>query len=130
MIRKIEPLSPAEQAGLMPGDRILEINDENVEDIEYFTLVNTLRDSIKKHNVINLLVRNSVEYNVYKNNNIPIINGEIPFMFKLLIFEFINNYIFRKIIQCSGTIIKYHFTSNNFRNRKHRTENYKIRNSK
>ena len=91
MIRKIEPLSPAEQAGLMPGDRILEINDENVEDIEYFTLVNTLRDSIKKHNVINLLVRNSVEYNVYKNNNIPIINGEIPFMFKLLIFEFINN---------------------------------------
>ena len=78
MIRKIEPNSPAEKAGLMPGDRILEINDENVEDIEYFTLVNTLRDSIKKNDIINLLVMNSVEYNVYKNNNIPIISGKIP----------------------------------------------------
>lgn len=72
MIRKIEPNSPAETGGLKPGDRILEINGENVENIEYNNLVNKLRDALRMSKIINLVVMNSVEYNVYKSNNIPI----------------------------------------------------------
>ena len=106
MIRKIEPNSPAELAGLKPGDRILEINDENVEDIEYFTLINKLRDSVKLNNVINLLVMNSVEYNVYKNNNIPIKSGN-NFMLKIISPLSIvkSNFVFRQVITCTGLCI-------------------------
>ena len=76
MIRKLEPGSPAERAGLKPGDRILEIDGENVEDIEYIILVSKLRDALKNNRLINLVVMNSVEYNVYKSNNIPILSGK------------------------------------------------------
>ena len=89
MIRKLEPNSPAERAGLRPGDRILEINDENVENIEYYSLVNKLKNSLASSNVISLLVMNSVEYNVNKK----IVNGKhnhfkFAFsLFKLILLE-------------------------------------------
>ncbi len=67
MIRKVEFGSPAEASGLKPGDRILEVNGENTETIEYNMLINKLRDALKTSDTIKLLVMNSVEYKVSKS---------------------------------------------------------------
>ncbi len=69
MIRKVEVGSPAEAGGLMPGDRILEVNGENTETMEYSMLINKLRDALKIKDTIKLVVMNSVEYKIYRSND-------------------------------------------------------------
>lgn len=68
MIKNIEPDSPAEQGGLKPGDKILVINGENVEEAEYTTIVERLKDSIGSQRDIDLLVMNIIEYNIFKKS--------------------------------------------------------------
>jgi len=70
MIRRIEPGSPAETGGLMPGDKILEINGQNVELLEYKEVVSKIKEYLKSSNVIQLKVMNSIEYNLQRSNNI------------------------------------------------------------
>jgi hypothetical protein len=70
MIKDIDDLSPAEKSGLKPGDKILKVNEKNVEDIVDYQLILDLfkNDGIRKDEPINLTVMNAVEYNVFKSN--------------------------------------------------------------
>ncbi|XP_060905969.1 Na(+)/H(+) exchange regulatory cofactor NHE-RF2-like isoform X3 [Labrus mixtus] len=43
-IRKVEPGSSAEMAGLRPGDRVVEVNGENVENESHHQVVNRIRE--------------------------------------------------------------------------------------
>lgn len=43
-IRKVEPGSSAEMAGLRPGDRVVEVNGENVETESHHQVVNRIRE--------------------------------------------------------------------------------------
>ncbi len=69
MIRKVEANSPAEAAGLKPGDRILEINGEKTETMDYNMLINKLREALRIKDVIKIVVMNSVEYKIFKSND-------------------------------------------------------------
>lgn len=74
MIKNIEQDSPAEVGGLKPGDKILVINKENVEDADYTTVVDRLKDSLANNQDIDLLVMNIIEYNLFKQQN-PILQN-------------------------------------------------------
>lgn len=52
-IRLVEPSSPAERAGLLAGDRLVEVNGENVEKETHQQVVNRIRASL---NAVRLLV--------------------------------------------------------------------------
>jgi hypothetical protein len=69
MIKDIETGSPAFTGGLKPGDKILFINDENVEDASYINVVNKLKDAVLASNKIRLGVMNSIEYNLFKKSS-------------------------------------------------------------
>ena len=69
MIKNIEPQSPAELGGLKPGDKILVINEENVEDSDYTKVVSRLKENLLSRTDIRLLVMNIIEYNVFKQKN-------------------------------------------------------------
>jgi hypothetical protein len=69
MIRQIEPNSPADKAGLKLGDKILAINDENVETASFAQVTNLLKQSLDNdERQIKLTVMNAVEYNLFKGN--------------------------------------------------------------
>lgn len=76
MIRRIEPGSPAETGGLMPGDKILEINGENVELLEYKEVVANIKEHLKASNIIHFKVMNYIEYNLQRSNNISQLEGK------------------------------------------------------
>ena len=69
MIQDIEPGSPAEKGGLKPGDKILAINDENVEEASYMEVVNTFKNSLTVQDQIQMVVMNAIEYNILKTKN-------------------------------------------------------------
>lgn len=69
MIKNIETNSPADLGGLKPGDKILVINSENVEEASYTTVVNRLKEALLNHQDINLVVMNIIEYNMFKEKN-------------------------------------------------------------
>lgn len=69
MIKDIELGSPAEKGGLKPGDKILVIDNENVEEADYTTIVDMLKDSMMNKRDIDLLVMNIIEYNVFKEKS-------------------------------------------------------------
>lgn len=69
MIKNIESNSPADLGGLKPGDKILVINNENVEEASYTTVVNRLKESLLNKTDINLVVMNIIEYNMFKAKN-------------------------------------------------------------
>lgn len=68
MIKDIEPDSPAEQGGLKPGDKILYINNENVENMSYLEVIECLKRAVDIDN-INLIVMNAIEYNIFKGKS-------------------------------------------------------------
>lgn len=68
MVKNIEPNSPAEIGGLKPGDKILAINNENVEDSTHVVVVNKLKDALASKKDIYLIVMNAIEYNIFKAN--------------------------------------------------------------
>ena len=74
MIKNIESDSPAEEGGLKPGDKILVINKENVEEADYTTVVDRLKESLANNQDIDLLVMNIIEYNLFKQQN-PILQN-------------------------------------------------------
>ena len=70
MIQDIEHGSPAEKGGLKPGDKILQIDEENVEESSYMEVVNTLKHSLNNdQNEIKMIVMNAIEYNILKSKN-------------------------------------------------------------
>ena len=70
MIQDIEQGSPAEKGGLKPGDKILQIDDENVEESSYMEVVNTLKNALNNdQNEIQMIVMNAIEYNILKSKN-------------------------------------------------------------
>jgi len=69
MIRQIEPNSPADKAGLKLGDKILAINNENVETASFAQVTSLLKQSLDNdQSQIKLTVMNAVEYNLFKGN--------------------------------------------------------------
>jgi len=79
MIKNIDTNSPAEQGGLKPGDKILVINGENVEEADYTQIVDRLKQSIAKGQSIDLLVMNIIEYNIFKETNPILQNCKLNF---------------------------------------------------
>lgn len=71
MIKDIEPGSPAELGGLKPGDKILIINNENIENASYLDVVNKLKEALltSTRNEMDLVVMNAIEYNIFKAQN-------------------------------------------------------------
>ena len=69
MIQDIEPGSPAERGGLKPGDKILVINDDNVEEAGYMEVVNKFKDFLNNQDKIKMIVMNAIEYNILKTKN-------------------------------------------------------------
>ena len=70
MIQDIEPNSPAEKGGLKPGDKLLAIDDENVEESSYMEVVNTLRNALNSNQSdIKMIAMNAIEYNILKSKN-------------------------------------------------------------
>lgn len=70
MIKAIEPNSPAELSGLKPGDKILFVNEENVEEASYSSVIEKLKNALASGNdELNLVVMNAIEYNIFKGKN-------------------------------------------------------------
>lgn len=71
MVKDIEPNSPAELGGLKPGDKILILNNENIENASYLEVLNKLKDALLNsvNKEINLVVMNAIEYNIFKSNS-------------------------------------------------------------
>lgn len=67
MIKAIEPSSPAELSGLKPGDKILYVNEDNVEEASYANVIEKLKNALSSGgDEINLIVMNAIEYNIFK----------------------------------------------------------------
>ena len=66
MIKDIEPGSPADVAGVKPGDKLLAIDNENVENANLQMLLQLLNDRTGEE--VQLIVMNIVEYNVLNQN--------------------------------------------------------------
>lgn len=70
MIKAIEPNSPAELSGLKPGDKILYVNNDNVEEASYANVIDKLKQAlISGSDELNLVVMNAIEYNIFKGKN-------------------------------------------------------------
>jgi C-terminal processing protease CtpA/Prc len=69
MIKAIEPQSPAELSGLKPGDKILYVNNENVENLSYSNVIEKLKQALNVSDELNLVVMNAIEYNIFKGKN-------------------------------------------------------------
>ncbi len=80
MIKNIEKNSPADLGGLKPGDKILVINNENVEEASYTTVVNRLKEALTNQIDLNLIVMNIIEYNMFKEKNPAIDNCNLIFL--------------------------------------------------
>jgi len=94
MIKNIEKNSPADLGGLKPGDKILVINNENVEEASYTTVVNRLKEALTNQIDLNLIVMNIIEYNMFKEKNPAIDNCNLIF---LLLFNIRHNIIFNNV---------------------------------
>jgi C-terminal processing protease CtpA/Prc len=81
MIKNIETNSPADLGGLKPGDKILVINNENVEEASYTTVVNRLKEALTNKIDLNLIVMNIIEYNMFKEKNPAIDNCNFLFYY-------------------------------------------------
>jgi hypothetical protein len=68
MIKHIEANSPAHLGGLKPGDKILYINNENVEKSDHTVIIQMLKEALKKNEQIELIVMNTIEYNLFNSN--------------------------------------------------------------
>lgn len=68
-IGKIDPDSPAEQAGLLKGDRVVEVNGDNVEQASHAEVVAKIKE--RAGEVILLVVDQEAD-DYYKERNVPI----------------------------------------------------------
>lgn len=68
-IGKIDPDSPAEQAGLLKGDRVVEVNGANVEQASHAEVVGKIKE--RAGEVILLVVDQEAD-DYYKERNVPI----------------------------------------------------------
>ena len=69
MIKAIEPHSPAQLSGLKPGDKILYVNNENVENLSYTNVIEKLKQALNTSDELNLVVMNAIEYSIFKGKN-------------------------------------------------------------
>lgn len=69
MVKDIEPGSPAVKSGIKPGDKILMVGNEYVDELTYVQVVNKLKEALHSNSSINLVVMNAIEYNLLKSNN-------------------------------------------------------------
>ncbi|XP_077574325.1 NHERF family PDZ scaffold protein 2 [Stigmatopora nigra] len=60
-IRKVEPRSSADMAGLRPGDRVVEVNGENVEDDSHHQVVERIREVPHRTRLL-VVDRNTEDY--------------------------------------------------------------------
>ncbi|KAM6972512.1 Na(+)/H(+) exchange regulatory cofactor NHE-RF2 [Aplochiton taeniatus] len=68
-IRKVEPGSPADMSGLRAGDRVVEVNGENVENETHYQVVNLIR--AVEHRT-RLLVVDRETYDYLHSHSLPI----------------------------------------------------------
>jgi C-terminal processing protease CtpA/Prc len=70
-IQEVNPNSPASKAALHKSDRILEINDEFVNDQPYQNILDLIKKG-KSNNALKLYVVDTKTYKHYQTNNIPL----------------------------------------------------------
>ncbi|CAK9300790.1 unnamed protein product [Gordionus sp. m RMFG-2023] len=68
-IGNVDPKSPAQAAGLVPGDRVIEVDQVNVEDMNHKEVVNLIKTDPEN---TCLLVVNEKDYEYFTVNKIPI----------------------------------------------------------
>ncbi len=68
-IGKVEPGSPAEEAGLRKGDHIIEVNNENVQDGTHTEVVSKIKTNA---DAATLLVINKEDEEYYRSRNITV----------------------------------------------------------
>ena len=71
-IGKVEPGSPAEEAGLRKGDHIIEVNDVNMQEGTHTDVVARIKN---QPNMVRLLVIDTSDEEYYKSRNITIHGG-------------------------------------------------------
>ena len=71
-IGKVEPGSPAEEAGLRKGDHIIEVNDVNMQEGTHSDVVARIKN---QPNMVRLLVIDTSDEEYYKSRNITIHGG-------------------------------------------------------
>ena len=71
-IGKVEPGSPAEEAGLRKGDHIIEVNDVNMQEGTHSDVVARIKN---QPNMVRLLVIDTSDEEYYKSHNITIHGG-------------------------------------------------------